>query len=65
MPFCLSLRICAGSYFLSISFGGEMSFLAGLHIVAAQRCMSVAQITAVLLIIMDAAVRKQAVVEIA
>lgn len=54
----------AGSYIFSIRFGRNES-LAERLIVAAQWCMSVAQTIADFLIIMDAAVRKQAVVEIA
>lgn len=52
-----------GSYILRFRRRNES--LAELHIVAAQRSMTVAQTTGVLLITMDAAVRKQAVVEIA
>lgn len=53
-----------GSYILSIHFRRNVS-LAELHILDDQQCMSVARTIAVLLIIMDAAVRKQTVVEIA
>lgn len=55
---------CAGSFIFSISFVKNES-LAKLPIVAARWCMSVAQAIADRLIIMDAAARKQAVVEIA